>query len=281
MNLTKKTDLSQKFHDRIIGKIVDWVLGQRVAEGKVAELQWNKEEQEVIYKLIDNPKLAGITATVSDPKFRRFFKSVADNGLNTADVAMFYKYRERLPLKKMNWAYDIEDFDFEGDDLVSTQVIREGFYMLEFQSDPSEFQSNLPITLEADFDGQGKPIKFMFSALSSRIVKRLIWLPSDAYLYFSSRNDAALEEVSHLRLSRVTRSFFISRLMKKLGLHFNLAKHGKLDDKTFQDYWEAYDSLFAHHMDLKTAYRIQQRIQEPKAVPSNKKQLFDLSRWLR
>ena len=278
---TTKTDLSQKFHDRIIGKIVDWVLGQRVAEGNQAELTWDKEEQDVINKLIENPKLAGINATVRDPKFRRFFKSVAQNGLNTADVQMFYKYRERLPLKKMNWAYDIEDFDYDGDDLVSQVTVRQGYYMLEFQSEPDTFQSSMPVTVIAEYLNGDEPDEFTFHAMSNRIVKRLIWLKADAQLVFTSTNTAVFDEVSHIRLSRGTRNFFISRVFKKLGVTFNLIKHSKLPDETLKKYWYAYDQIFALTTDLNKAYQVQQTHVEFQTVPSGKKQAFDLSRWLR
>ena len=281
MRRTRSADLTQRFHDRIIGKLVDWVLGQKVDEGRISELKWDEEEKELINKLIDNPKAAGINATITDPKFRRFFKSIAQNGFNTADVQMYYKHRDHLPLKKMNWAYDIEDFDYEGDDLASNILIREGFYMLEFQSDPDSFQSMMPITVEAEFNDDRSNLKFTFNAAAHRVVKRLLWLPADAYLRISSTNEAALDEISHIRLCRGTRSFFVSRMMKKLGMRFNLAKHGKLDDATLKRYWQAYDAMFAHHIDLQAAYALQQKINEPQSVPTKKKQMFDLSRWLR
>ena len=281
MRRTRSADLTQRFHDRIIGKLVDWVLGQKVDEGRISELKWDEEEKELINKLIDNPKAAGINATITDPKFRRFFKSIAQNGFNTADVEMFYKHRERLPLKKMNWAYDIEDFDYEGDDLVTTVVVREGFYMLEFQSDPDTFQSNMPVTVTAEYVDGSEADTFTFHAMAHRIVKRLIWLKGDAQLIFSSNNDAVFDEVSHIRLSRGTRNFFISRMFKKLGVSFNLVKHSKINDETLGKYWFAYDQIFALTTDLNKAYQVQQAHVEAKTVPSAKKQVFDLSRWLR
>lgn len=281
MRKTRTTDLSQRFHDRIIEKFVNWVLGQKVDEGKVSELKWDAEEREIINKLIDNPKAAGINATITDPKFRKFFKSIAQNGLNTADMEMFYKHRESLPLKKVNWAYDIEDFDYEGDDLISTVVVREGFYMLEFQSDPEVFQSGMPVTVTAEYVDGSEPDTFTFRAVSERIVKRLIWLKADAQLVFSSENETVFDEVSHIRLSRATRNFFISRMFKKLGMSFNLAKHAKLTDATLKKYWTAYDQIFSLTRDLNKAYQVQQMTMETRTVPGAKKQMFDLSRWLR
>ena len=281
MRRTQKADLTQKFHDRIIGKLVDWVLGQKVDEGRVSEIKWDDEEKELINKLIDNPKAAGINATITDPKFRRFFKSIAQNGFNTADVQMFYKHRDRLPLKKMNWAYDIEDFDYEGDDLITTVVVREGFYMLEFQSDPDVFQSRMPVTVTAEYVDGSDPDTFTFRAMANRVEKRLIWLKGDAQLVFSSDNDTVFDEVSHIRLSRGTRNFFISRILKKLGVSFNLAKHSKMSDATLMKYWLAYDEMFALTTDLNRAYQVQQTHVEAKTVPGAKKQMFDLSRWLR
>jgi hypothetical protein len=282
---TQKRDagLKQRFHDRIIGKIVDWVLGQRVDEGRASALTWDKEEHDLIYKLVDNPKAAEINVTIKDPKFRRFFKSVADNGLNTADVQMFYRYRDRLPLKQMNWAYDLEDFELDDEGLISNDHIHAGFYMLEIQTDLPTFRSRVPFEIKTDWAtdaGTGEHTAWL-SAISGRISKRLLWLDHDSILEIKSQDLQALESISHLRLSRLTRTFFTSRLMKKLGMRFVLAKHRALSDAQIKDWWQDYDAMFAGTYDPSKAYSYQVRRVEPKSVPTSKQQVFNLSRWLR
>lgn len=275
--------LKQRFHDRIIGKIVDWVLGQRVDEGNISSLSWDKEEHDLIYKLVDDPKAAEINAVVKDPKYRRFFKSVADNGLNTADVQMFYRYRDSLPIKQMNWAYDLEDFELDDEGLISNAHIHAGFYMLEIQTDLPTFQSRIPLEIETEWaTGQGEGVHVgWLNAISGRICKRLLWLDHDSVLEIKSKDANALDYISHLRLSRLTRSFFISRLMKKLGMRFVLAKHRNLKDATIKDWWQEYEELFTESGDLKQAYRHQVRFVEPRNIPSGKQQVFNLSRWLK
>lgn len=282
-NTRRVTSLKQRFHDRIIGKIVDWVLGQRVDEGNISSLTWDKEEHDLIYKLVDDPKAAEINAVVKDPKFRRFFKSVADYGLNTADVQMFYRYRDRLPIKQMNWAYDLDDFELDDEGLISNDHIHAGFYMLEIQTDLPTFRSRIPLEIKTEWatdTGEGSHTGWL-NAISGRICKRLLWLDHDSVLEIKSKDASALDHISHFRLSRLTRSFFISRLMKKLGMRFVLSKHRNLKDATIREWWQEYDELFSESGDLKQAYRHQVRFIEPRKVPSGKQQVFNLSRWLK
>lgn len=279
----RSSSLKQRFHDRIIGKIVDWVLGQRVDEGNVSSLTWDKEEHDLIYKLVDNPKAAEINVTIKDPKFRRFFKSVADNGLNTADVKMFYRYRDRLPIKQMNWAYDEQDFEFDDEGLISNDHIHAGFYMLEFQTDLPAFRSRVSLEIKTEWAterGEGSQTGWL-TVSSGRIGKRLLWLEHDSIVQINTKDPQVVDHLSHLRLSRLTRTFFISRLMKKLGLRFVLSKHRDLQDATLKEWWQDYDAMFAGSYDPARAYAYQVKRVEPKAVPTSKQQIFNLSRWLK
>jgi hypothetical protein len=265
----RPASLKQRFHDRIISKIVDWVLGQHVDEGKVSSMSFDKEEHDLIYKLIDDPKAAEINATVNDPKFRRFFKSVADNGLNTADVQMFYRYRDRLPIKQMNWAYDLEDFELDDEGLISNDYIHAGFYMLEIQTDLPTFRSRVPFEIKTDWvtdKGEGGHTGWL-SAISGRLCKRLLWLDHDSIVEIKSQDLQALEYISHLRLSRLTRSFFVSRLMKKLGMRFVLAKHRALTDAQIKDWWQDYDAMFAGTYDQPRPMLIRSDASSPNQFP--------------
>jgi|GEM_PF-7061826 len=275
--------LKQRFHDRIINKIVDWVLGQKVDQGSMSAMSWNQEEKDLILQLVDNPKAAEINSTIKDPKFRRFFQSVAENGLNTADIQMFYRFRDRLPIKQMNWAHDLADFELDDQTLMSKTYIQAGFYMLEIQTDLPEFRSRTPFEIKTDWatqKGQGTD-QCWLNVISGRICKRLIWLSHDSIVEIKSKDLHAIEYVSHLRFSRLTQSFFTSRLMKKLGLRFVLSKHRNLDDATLKAWWHEYDALFLEEDDLHLAYRHQIEHVEPKKIPSNNRQVFNLSRWLK
>lgn len=279
----RTTSLKQRFHDRIIGKIVDWVLGQKVDQGNASSMTWDKEEHDLIYKLVDNPKAAEINATISDPKFRRFFKSVADNGLNTADVQMFYRYRDRLPIKQINWAYDQDDFEVDDVGMISDDYLDAGFYMLEIQVDLPTFRSRVPLTIKTESVSptSAQENTHWLNATSGRIGKRLLWLERDSIVQIQSKDGDTLEHLNHLRLSRLTRPFFISRLMKKLGMRFVLTKHKQLDDAVIKEWWQDYDALFAGSYDASRAYAYQVNRIEPKSVPTSKQQIFNLSRWLK
>lgn len=277
------TSLKQRFHDRIIGKIVDWVLGQKVDQGHVSSMTWDKAEHDLIYKLVENPKAAEINATITDPKFRRFFKSVADNGLNTADVQMFYRFRDRLPIKQINWAYDQEDFASDETGLISNDDIHAGYYMLEIQVDLPTFKSRVPLSIKSEWvtDTEAGDSTHWLQATSGRICKRLIWLDHDSIIQIQSTDSNALDHVNHLRLSRLTRTFFISRLMKKLGMRFSISKHRDIKDATLNEWWQEYDALFFESGDLKKAYDHQVSHLEPRQIPSGSRQIFNLSRWLK
>jgi hypothetical protein len=283
MSQKRTLSLKQQFEDRIISKFVDWVLGQKVDEGNISSMNWNKDEQDLIYKLVDNPKSAEINTSIRDPKFRRFFQSVAQNGLNTADVQMFYRYRDQLPIKQMNWAYDLGNFHLEEKTLKSTTSLHAGFYMLEVQIDLPRFQSRIPLEIETAYlTDKGTEINVVkLNATSGRISKRLLWLNLDSIVNIQAKNSMAIEHITHLRLSRLTRSFFTSRLMKKLGMQFSLTKHRALSDSVLQSWFQEYNELFAEITDLNQAYQHQIRHIESKTVPTVGRQVFNLSRWLK
>lgn len=275
--------LKQRFHDQILVKLVDWVLGQKVDQGIISYMSWNKQEQALIYKLIDNPKAADINAGAIDLRFIRLFRSAAKNGLNTADIKMFYRYRDRLPIKQLNWAYDLADFDLANGKLLSKQPIHAGFYMLEIQTDLPKYQSRLPF--EISFRGTNKETDqneiCWFCATSGTIGKRLLWLDHDSTLQISSREVRATQHMSYLRLSRLTRSFFISRLFKKSGRPFVLAKHKAISESVLQKLWSDYDLLFVEKTDLQQAYSHHVSHIEAAKIPTPKQQIFNLSRWLK
>lgn len=288
----RTTSLQQLLNDRIIGKAVDWVLGQKVDEGRVSSMSWSQADQDLIHTIVDNPKAADINASLKDPKFIKFFRSVAQKGLNTADIQMFYRFRDRLPIKQMNWAYDLAEFELVKGEMKSKQTIHAGFYMLEMQTDLPTFQSRVPFELTSHRHNEENAndeidlrhtivSRYWLHAISGRVSKRLIWLEHDSYLKISSQAPQALKHMAHLRLSRLTRSFFISRLMKKLGMQFVFTKHKTIHEKALKGLWADYDALFTEQTDLQHAYTHQIRHIETSKVPTRKQQMFNLSRWLK
>ncbi len=286
---SRNNGLKQRFHDRIINKIVDWVLGNKVDQGEVSAMHWDAQDKRLIGTLIENPKAADINATLNDPKLRRFFMSIRQNGLNTADVEMFYRHRDRLPLKQMNWAYDHEDFEYDfstneaDSSLSSRHPIHAGFYMLEIQTDTPQFHARIDLQIDVDRrggDGEDTSVHYL-TLTSERICKRLLWLDEDSMVRLSTPGEQALDHLAYLRLSRLTRSFFVSRLMKKLGMRFVFARHRAVKDETLWQWWQQYEQWFVESDDLTQAYRHQVQHVDPRTRPSRARQVFNLSRWLK
>ncbi len=166
------SSLSNKFHNYIVSKVIDWALSEQVDKGRFSAFKWGPEDQKLLSQIIENPKNAGLNLPIQDSKFKRFFQSIAENGLNTLDVKMFYRYRDRLPLRQLQWEFKKEDFSFNNKKLISKEEIPAGYYMLEVGINTTSFSSQLSFDLQTD--GIKKSQVFELKARSHRICKRLI-----------------------------------------------------------------------------------------------------------
>ena len=289
----KKTRISAKerLNNYLLEKLVRWVIAERVDEGKPSWFRWDAADKKLLSQIIANPDQAGLHLDASDTKYRKFFQSIIDNGLNTADVQLFYRYRDQLPLRKLNWAFDLRDFKHAQDALRSTVKLPAGFYMIELQTRPSRFASRIPIgihrsskkletpkSLEQGLDGEDD---FAMPVISHRLNKRLVWLRSEGFVDLISDHTEGIKSITHLRFARTTRSFMIDRMMKKLGQEFNAKRHANMKEEDFEKLWQNYHERFGYEYDPVAAYQRFLSKAELVDVVDKETQLADLTEWLK
>lgn len=273
-----KNSLSEQFHQFIVGKVIDWALRERVTEGRFSAFKWGQQEQALLNQIIENPKAAGLNLPIQDSKFKRFFKSIAENGLNTLDVQMFYRYRDRLPLRQLQWEFKKEDFAFTKQKLISKEEIPAGYYMLEVGIRTSVFSSQLNFDLQTP-STHSKKQAFELRVRSNRICKRLIYISKATKLEAVLSEQIGAENIYHLRLARLTQNFFMSRMMNKIGKQFDVKNHENISQEEFEVLWNRYDSLFQKNMNPLADYRHHIQHVEARRIPSREEQLANLRRW--
>ena len=276
-----KNSLSDQFHQFIVGKVIDWALRERVTEGRFSAFKWGAQEQDLLNKIIENPKAAGLNLPIQDSKFKRFFKSIAEKGLNTLDVQMFYRYRDHLPLRQLQWEFKKEDFSFTQQKLISKEEIPAGYYMLEVGIRTPVFSSQLFFYLQTQSQNSNKKTAYELRVRSNRICKRLIYLDKTSKLEATLTQDIKAENIYHLRLARLTKNFFMSRMMNKIGHQFNIKRSYEMAEEEFLTLWNYYDSLFIRDKDLFTDYDFFIRVFETAQIPSPEEQLRNIRRWER
>lgn len=245
-------NFTQVLNDRFATKVVDWTIKENVGQGAVSEFQWGPEEKELLEKIFSHPKDVGIELPMRDSKFRKFVYSIIHNGLNSTDVALFQKFKYRLPLKALGLAHDLPDFNFKKEihhsSLNSKAVLQHGYYMLEATLKPREYSARIKLDSTASYNKGGGTDHYALRVQSGVMTKRLLWLQADARLSFNI--DLPVDrlinkaDITHFRLVRLTRNFFLSRLYKKLGLTFDLNRAPRLSEPQFAEQWKRYDRLF-------------------------------------
>ncbi len=271
------SSLSNKFHNYIVSKVIDWALSEQVDKGRFSAFKWGPEDQKLLNQIIENPKDADLDLPIQDSKFKRFFKSIAENGLNTLDVKMFYRYRDRLPLRQLQWEFKKEDFSFNNKKLISKEEIPAGYYMLEVEINTTSFSSQLFFDLQTD--GIKKSQVFELKTRSHRICKRLIYLENSSKLAANLSEQIQPNNIYHLRLARLTKNFFLSRMLNKIGRQFDIKKNDELNQDEFDVLWGRYDSLFQKNKNPFTEYEYYIKQIESKQIPSRTEQLRNLQLW--
>ncbi len=271
------SSLSNKFHNYIVSKVIDWALSEQVDKGRFSAFKWGPEDQKLLNQIIENPKDADLDLPIQDSKFKRFFKSIAENGLNTLDVKMFYRYRDRLPLRQLQWEFKKEDFSFNNKKLISKEEIPAGYYMLEVEINTTSFSSQLFFDLQTD--GIKKSQVFELKTRSHRICKRLIYLENSSKLAANLSEQIQPNNIYHLRLARLTKNFFLSRMLNKIGREFDIKKNDELNQDEFDVLWGRYDSLFKKNKNPFTEYEYYIKQIENKQIPSRAEQLRNLQLW--
>lgn len=285
-------NVKQTLNDRLAGKVIDWALKNRVDEGNFAEFRWNLEDKALLQKIFNDPKKVGLGEPMRDTKFRRFVQSIIQNGLNSTDVALFQRFKHRLPLRSLGLAHDLNDFTYSKRDghglLTSKAPFQHGYYMLEATVDPRQFSARIQVDTHVDYlkaQGSTRPKAsshedYPLRVKSATMGKRLLWLKRGADLSIAVSAPGATHvlkaELTHLRLARLTRNFFLSRLYKKLGLPFDVKRADKLSDAEVAEQWQQYEQRFT----AQTVHRTIGGLRPVAATPSANEQLQEILRLL-
>jgi hypothetical protein len=245
-------NVKQVLNDRFAARVVDWTLKEDVSQGTAAEFHWGEEEKELLAKIFSHPEDVGLDLPMRDSKFRKFVQSIIDNGLNSADVALFGRFKYRLPLKALGLAHDLSDFNFKKESqdsrLTSKTVFQHGYYMLEATIEPRKYSARIKLNTTANYVQQGGSAHYPLQCQSAVMTKRLLWLKSDARLSLKIElpEDRLINkaDIAHFRIARLTRNFFLSRMYKKLGLVFDVNHAPRLPETQLSGQWQQYDRLF-------------------------------------
>lgn len=272
---------ASKFKEIITGyatpKVIDWVLKNKVDQGEAASFNWSDKDKQLLKRVLLDPKAAPSDLLLTDLRYKKFFQSVIENGLNTDDVRLFHRYKNRLPLRALGLAYDLSDFAMESEGLVSNNKIDAGFYMLEVMISPQSYSSRLPFILSETARKGKNMTNFPLHVQAEKLTKRLIMLDEDTSLVIKLDPSWNQKEIKHFKLAKLTRNFFLSRLYKKLGHDFDLQSKAVVSDAQLLKSWKQYDTVFSRQINRQqVSYDVAITNEEKKAVPSVVEQMRNL-----
>ena len=284
--LIKTVDL----FSRVISKVDDWSVKTEIEQEEFSQFMWSPEDKKILRDLYLNTKNIETKSLFTDLKFKAFVLSIIENGLNTDDMKLYQQFKDRLPLRAMGLAYDLEDFHVSTSELRSKTPLHAGFYMLETRITSAVFRSNIPLNLLADYysspirpastSENDEPLSFPVSAQTNHLTKRLIRLDKPAVITLRLDSPISSSDLSVFRLIKLSKKFFISRIFKKLGKRIDLQQLNAIQDNEYQENWEAYKRVFRTDSDPVENYQDFIATQEQKAIPSTEHQLASLSKWL-
>lgn len=276
---SKKTSLD--FKEIIAGyattKVIDWILKNKVDQGVPSNFKWSREDKELLKQVLLDPKHVPADFPLDDPKFKRFFQSVIDNGLNTDDVRLFHRYKNKLPLRALGLAYDLSDFNLGAKGLVSNKKLDAGFYMLEVIVSPKTYSSRLPIVLTETRQKDKELESFSLIAQAEKMTKRLIKLENDVSLKILVDSSWQPMDIKQFKLVKLTRNFFLSRINKKLGKDFSLSSIDTVSDVQLRRLWTQYDQIFIRQLNNdRINYHAAIVKQEKQTIPTATQQMKNL-----
>jgi hypothetical protein len=195
---------------------------------------------------------------------------------------MFYRYRDRLPLQDLKWEFKKEDFFHQNKKIITKDQLSTGFYMLEVGIHAKNFNSQLKFDFKTRTADKNKTNSiFELTVRADRICKRLIFLNYDAFLETDLMHEIEFNSLYHLRIARLTKSFFLSRLLTKIGLKSEVRKIDQLSEKDIALLWERYNLLFSQHRNQKNSYEYFIKNIEPNLIPSDSEQMRIAQTWKR
>lgn len=262
-------------------KVVDWVLKNKVEQGKNSNFKWSAADKALLKNVLLDPKNAPSGLPIHDQNFKKFIQTIIDNGLNTDDVRLFERYKNKLPLRALGLAYDLSDFKTGADGLVSTKKIDAGFYMMEITISPKSYSSRLPVNLIESKQKANSPANFMLFAQAEKMSKRLIILNDDSSLILAADPSWHPKDIKHFKLAKLTRNFFLSRIYKKIGKDFKIKSNVDITNDQLESLWRQYEQLFIKQMEVnRSDYHSSIVHHEKQTVPNPAEQMRILIRSL-
>jgi hypothetical protein len=114
---------------------------------------------------------------------------------------------------------------------------------------------------------------------SNQICKRLIYIDKTTKLEAVLSEQIGQDHIYHLRLARLTKNFFMSRMMNKIGKQFDVKSQESIAPEEFEVLWNRYDSLFQKNKNPFSEYEYFIKQVEAKQIPSRAEQLRNLQLW--
>jgi len=267
-------------NDYAATKVVDWVLRNRVDEGYSANFKWTNADKKILKDTIFKNKLDLKETSIDERKIENFISSIIENGLNSDDVKLYQKYKDRLPLRALGLAYDKEDFKIKNNKLESIKKIEAGFYMLEINILPKKYNSLLNININEMSNSKSDKV-FSLTAQSGKLTKRLIFINADINISIPLNQNWNYSDLKFFKLARLTRNFFISRIYKKLGKKYDINNKVNVSDEDFNALWLEYNNIFSD-INNSLLREYSEVIVEAEKVynPSIKEQISNLNKWL-
>jgi len=255
MTTSRKNKLQAKDFKEVISeyaatKVIDWILRNKVDQGISSQFNWSADDKILLSQVLLNSQHAKDELPIDDKKFKVFFESIIQNGLNTDDVKLFQKYKDKLPLRALGLAYNLSDFETNNKGIISIDRLTAGYYMLEIAISPKSYNSRLPVVLSTSSQDSNSSINFLLYAQSEKMAKRLIKLDEDVHLSVFANTKWAIKDIKHFKLAKLSKLFFISRMCKKLNYKIQAPSHLNLNDTTFAQLWEQYDKIFTNNFNI-------------------------------
>jgi hypothetical protein len=266
----------KKFTQLILSSVIDWAVGIKSYK-KIGNptLEWDSQQR----KFLDN-LLAHNPDFLDQPLFKnsylkKYILKVIKNGLSKEDVETFYKNRDQFPLNLLGLEIGLLNFvEKNKGQLISTAKVDSGFYMLEAMLS-SEHLVNVEQLVISAHDSNHQ---FEIKTIKNRVFKRLIYLPSDTKLSIKGIPKLNYSDLSQFKLVPITRNFFLSRLLKKLGKTITTKKMASMTDAELLNLWTEYDALFIGKDTAQNYEHFLEKI-EPALIPPKETQLSQLKIW--
>ena len=275
---------AKTINDYFVSKVINWVLKDKVDSGQKSSFKWSERDKKVLRQNL--LELAGSTNLnkIANNKSQRFIDSIIENGLNSDDVVMFQRYKDRLPLRALGLAYGLEDFDVGTAKLVSKKSIAAGYYMLEIVVKTKKYSSQLPIDIYIEDAASSKKAevmsKFSMTAKSDVLAKRLIMLDHDSEISIAGGSVWNAQDIKYLKIAKLTKNFFVSRVLKKIGKPYTIDGYEHINKHEFNKLWEQYQLVVNGNNDPAERYKKFVSQQESKMIPSQKRQMSNLLKWM-